>query len=233
MTNGRWKVKMIELLTVIIAAILLISISSAETGASDYYNKLGMELNEERRFDEANESFNTAIWLIEHDLADAPVLTDEIDLSSQKFTANNAPFYVQEMGEGATLRFGVTNNNTKNMIIESIYIDVLDYSSERLSDVTQDYHALIPDPEYSCTIHPQPGSYECQVVAGSNYSLELLPEKIERLSITLRAKEEGVYVVRIGFEYIIGHKSKRYNDSKNLTIEFYDSKKINMDGWGT
>jgi hypothetical protein len=236
MMNGRWRFKMRELAGIIVVILLISTISSAgatssaERGASNYYNRLGIELSNERRYDEAKEKFDTVDWLNSHDLADAPVMTT-IDVSGKEDTVNNSRFYSREKREGATLLFGLSNYNTVgDMFIKSVYIDVLKYSPKRLSNEIRHNLSLVEDREYRCTILPQLGSYECQMTEVSNKSLKLSPGEQERINITLKAKEEGVYLVQVGFKYEIGSRSKRYSARQNLTIEFYDSSK-RSDGW--
>jgi hypothetical protein len=229
MTEKGWTVRMGGLAGVTVAILLICAISSADTGASDHYNKCGKELSNEGKHTEADKCFDTAIWLNRNDWADAPVVT-AIDVSCQEVTVNNSIFYLQEMSEGAMLSFGLSNYDTADMFVNSVYIDVLNYSPNRISNETRHYLSLVPEREYSCTILPSQGTYECQMAEGSNELLKLSPREQERLNITLRAEKEGVYLVRVGFKYAIGDRSMWYSDRQNQTIEFYDSSK-RSDGW--
>ncbi len=213
-------------LAVIIVAIFIGTTSSAHTGGSDHYHDAGMELSGENRYAEAIEMFRISDWLINNGWADAPVVTYPIRVkSSREEKIDNSTLYIQEKSKPATLQFSLTNYNDPEIIVSPIYIDVLNYSPKRLSNEYSNPLSTVPSREYICTILNKTGLYECRMKDGSNMLLNIAKNSTESLNISLRAKEEGVYVIRVGFIYDIGEREKRYSDRQNITMEFYDSSK--------
>ncbi len=211
-----------EILVIVVAILLVGAVSSAQECALDYYIDKGITFNYDEKYLDADEAFHTAEWLKNNDFGDAPIMT-EIDPSCPEYVSNNISYYWQEKSVGCPLSFALTNCNDAMMTVSPFYINVLNYSAERLSDDTRRDIGRVPRREYSCTIQASPGLYECQMAEGSKELLRLEPGEIESLNITLSAEDEGVYVVQVGFKYQIGNRSKIYSHPQNITIYFYDS----------
>jgi len=205
------------------STILVLLSSGIESNAVSYWIGQGNILFDQGNYSGAIYAYNKAIGL--GNQTNAPIFTGIVDQCGYRMDAVDKENKEQVFSkicaeptgidydrqdfkpENLTLSFDVSNPNSMHMRIASIYVNVNKYNSIINPEIIQNF-AKGYDRGYFCIIKPLVGPYKCVLTEDYDF-IDLAPDELEHIVISIGTNTPGTYVLGISLEYAIGSETNK------------------------